>query len=120
MLVQGGKDATLRLLDREHLPGVGGELQRVELGDEVFSAPAVWRDQSGQTREGTSPVLEGEVVFVAMDGEIVALNARTGAKIWSSAGSGHSIGPMHWESPIVAGSRLYCSDENGRLTAFGL
>lgn len=49
MLVQGGKDAILRLLDRAHLPGVGKELQRVDSGSQLYSAPAVWRDSSQRT-----------------------------------------------------------------------
>lgn len=156
MLVQGGKDAILRLVNRERLPGVGGELQRINLGAELFSAPAVWRDShertwiyvglsdgvrafrvttsangssrleeawrahAGQTSEGTSPIVENGVVFIAMDNAVVAVDAQTGAKLWSSAGSSHSIGSVHWESPIVADGWLYCSDESGSLTAYAL
>ncbi|MBC5798619.1 MAG: PQQ-binding-like beta-propeller repeat protein [Candidatus Eremiobacteraeota bacterium] len=47
LAVQGGKDALLRLLDRAHLGGLGGELQHVDLGDRLFSAPAVWNDGNG-------------------------------------------------------------------------
>ncbi len=156
LLVQGGKDAILRLVNREHLPGVGGELQQIDLGAELFSAPAVWSDSrertwvylglpdgvrafrvttgsngatrleeawhtnGGQTQEGTSPVVDNGVVFVAMNGAIVALDAQTGAKCWSSAGTDHSIGSVHWESPIVTDGWLYCSDENGNLSAYAL
>ncbi|MBV8654431.1 MAG: PQQ-binding-like beta-propeller repeat protein, partial [Candidatus Eremiobacteraeota bacterium] len=31
-----------------------------------------------------------------------------------------TIGGVHWESPIVADGRVYCPDENGRLTAYEL
>jgi outer membrane protein assembly factor BamB len=159
MLVQGGKDAVLKLVNRAALPGVGNELQLIDLPGGLFSTPAVWTDTSNnawiflgfsnvveayrlQTNskgissfkliwqssagstggEGTSPVVANGVVFVAFDGAIVALNALTGSELWSSAmrGSGHTIGPVHWESPIVINGWVYCSDENGRLTAYSL
>jgi outer membrane protein assembly factor BamB len=159
MLVQGGKDAVLRLINRAALPGVGDELQLINLPTELFATPAVWTDASnsawvftafpnvvegyrlhtgshgvsklfriwqstpGQTSgEGTSPVVANGIVFVAFDGALVALNALNGHVLWSSAmhGVGKTIGPVHWESPIVVNGWLYCSDENGHLTAYSL
>lgn len=159
MLVQGGKDAVLKLLNRAALPGVGGELQLIDLPAGLFSTPAVWTDASnnawiflgfsneveayrlhtnssgtsqlvdvwksnaGSTRgEGTSPVVANGIVFVAFDGQVVALNAVNGSELWNSAkhGSRKTIGPVHWESPIVVNGWVYCSDENGNLTAFSL
>jgi len=156
--VQGGKDGIVRLLDRAHLGGVGGELQRVDIGTGLYSAPATWRDDrgvswiylglpssvrayrlttradgasrlveawstsAGDTQEGTSPVVSNGIVFVAMNGAIYALDARSGAKLWSSAqpGAGSSIGGTHWESPIVVNGWVYCSDEDGRVSAYAL
>lgn len=46
MMVQGGKDAKLKLLDRSPLPGLGGELQEIDLPNGLFSTPAVWSDGS--------------------------------------------------------------------------
>jgi outer membrane protein assembly factor BamB len=159
MLVQGGKDAVLKLLNRAALPGVGNELQLVDLPNGLFSTPAVWTDRSnsawifmgfpdvveayrlqtnshgvsqlvgvwhsspGQTNgEGTSPVIANGIVFVAFDGAIVALNARNGNELWSSASpsAGRSIGSVHWQSPIVVNGWVYCADENGDLTAYSL
>lgn len=158
MLVQGGKDQILRLVDRNPLPGVGGELQEISLSYELFSTPAVWTDPAnrvwiflgssqsvdayrlvtnrgasrlvgawrsspGQTSgEGTSPVVSNGIVFVAFDGALVALNAQTGAELWTSTmrGVGKTIGRVHWESPIVVDGWLYCSDESGQLTAYAL
>ncbi|MGB8966041.1 MAG: PQQ-binding-like beta-propeller repeat protein [Candidatus Cybelea sp.] len=159
MLVQGGKDAVLKLLNRAALPGVGNELQLVDLPNGLFSTPAVWTDPSnsawifmgfpdvveayrlqtnshgvshlvgvwhsspGQTNgEGTSPVIANGMVFVAFDGAIVALNARNGNELWSSASpsAGRSIGSVHWQSPIVVNGWVYCADENGDLTAYSL
>ena len=54
LLVQGGKDTMLRLLDRQNLSGAGapgytgGELQTISLGCGVFHQPAVWKDSTGQ------------------------------------------------------------------------
>lgn len=159
MLVQGGKDAVLKLVNRAALPGVGNELQLINLPDGLFSTPAVWTDSSnsawifmgfpsvvqgyrlhttaqgisklalmwqsnaGQTGgEGTSPAVADGIVFVAFDGALVALDALSGHVLWSSAmrGAGKTIGPVHWESPIVINGWVYCSDENGRLTAYSL
>ncbi|HTU69362.1 MAG TPA: PQQ-binding-like beta-propeller repeat protein [Candidatus Baltobacteraceae bacterium] len=157
MLVQGGKDSTLRLLNRSPLPGVGGELQEIDLPDRLYATPAVWTNPAGVTYiffglpnqidayeletngagasslveawsasdgstsgEGTSPVVSNGIVFVAMDNAIYALSAQTGNELWSSASTAHSIGPVHWQSPIVVNGWVYCSDQNGNLTAYGL
>jgi outer membrane protein assembly factor BamB len=159
MLVQGGKDAVLKLVNRAALPGVGNELQLLDLPQGLFSAPAVWTDASsnawvfvglsyvvegyrlktnasgqsrlvlmwqsspGQTQgEGTSPVVANGIVFIAFDGAVFALDALTGHVLWNSAnhGSSKTIGPVHWQSPIVANGWVYCSDLNGDLTAFAL
>ncbi len=157
LAVQGGKDGILRLLDRRHLGGVDGDLQRVDTGSPIFAAPAVWRNDRGvtwvylglrngvrayrlvtdasgtsrlvdgwsanvgETREGTSPAVSNGAVFVGMDGAIYALDAQTGATLWSSAQSsaGSSIGQTHWESPIVAGGWVYYADESAHLSAYG-
>lgn len=151
MLVQGGKDGILRLLDRRHLGGVGGELQRIDAGSPIFTTPAVWRDgrgstwiylgmpdgvqayrlktgsdgrtrivrawtaHAGEAREGSSPAVADGVLLLAMDSALYALDARTG-RIMSSA----TIGGIHWESPVVSGDSVYCSDEDGRISAFSL
>lgn len=159
MLVEGGKDAVLKLVNRAALPGVGNELQLIDLPQGLFSTPAVWSDASnhawifmgfsyviqayrlntnssgqsqlveiwhsspGQTGgEGTSPVVANGVLFVAYDGAIFALNAMNGNTLWSSAMSSarKTIGPVHWQSPIVVNGAVYCSDQNGNLTAYAL
>jgi outer membrane protein assembly factor BamB len=159
MLVQGGKDAILKLLNRAALPGIGGELQVLDLPNGLFSTPAVWADASssawiflgfndvvqafrletngsgmsqlvgiwqssaGSTSgEGTSPVVANGIVFVAFDGQIIALNALNGNELWSSASAraGKTIGRVHWQSPIVVNGSVYCSDQSGNLTAYSL
>jgi outer membrane protein assembly factor BamB len=158
LLVEGGKDAILKLLNRAALPGVGGELQEVDLPGGLFSAPAIWGDGSSNpwiflgfsdtvtayrlqtsssgasmlhnawqvnpgnsSGEGSSPVVANGILFVAFSSNLVALNAATGAQLWSSAqGGGPNVGSIHWESPIVVNGWVYCSDQSGNLTAFSL
>lgn len=66
--------------------------------------------------EGTSPLLANGVLFYARNGLINALNATNGSLLWSD----NHIGPIHWESPIVAKSVLYITDQNRNLTAYSL
>jgi outer membrane protein assembly factor BamB len=72
----------------------------------------------------TSPLVAGNVVFAATTGdkEILAVDPHNGHKLWSSRRSqaGGSIGYTHWESPIVVNGRLYCTDENSAIVAYGL
>ncbi len=46
MLTEGGKDGVLKLINRAAMPGVGGELQLIDMPGGLFSAPAVWTDGS--------------------------------------------------------------------------
>jgi outer membrane protein assembly factor BamB len=149
LAVQGGKDSILRLFDRAHMDG-RAPLQSISLGEELFSAPAVgtgpggatfvvfgladgvrayrltttdrtsrltsvWREDLANAVQGTSPAIAGGVVFLATTGQLVAMDVETGRHLWSGA-----IGQIHWESPAIANSAVYCSDENGALTAFSL
>ena len=165
LLVQGGKDFVLRLVNRQNLSGmggpghVGGELQTISTpggnGCEILTQPAVWTDpatgqvwvfvadgcklgafkvvtdNTGVTQlqaswtlslNGTSPLVVNGVLYIATSGTLWALNPISGATEWSStqSGAGGSIGGIHWESPIVVDAKVYCSDENGNLTAYGL
>lgn len=163
LLVQGGKDALLRVLDRRNLSGkggprhVGGGLQTLPTpgGCGVLTQPTVWTDPASQavwvfvdddcamgayqvatdaagsttlqrawtvSVKATTPIIAGNVLFAATSGAVLALDPRTGTQLWSSAEqhAGGSIGGIHWESPIVANGVLYCPDENGYLTAYGV
>lgn len=166
LLVQGGKDFVLRLVNRRNMSGgggpgnVGGELQTISTpggdGCDIFAQPAVWTDPAtgqvwvfvadacklgafkvvtdgaGVTQlqpswtlsqsGGTSPVVANGVLYFASSGTLWALNPTTGATEWTSAqpSAGGSIGGIHWESPIVVDARVYCTDEDGNLTAYGL
>jgi outer membrane protein assembly factor BamB len=66
-------------------------------------------------RGGASPVIAGNVLFYASSGTIQALDPSSGRELWQSA-----IGPVHWESPIVVGGRVYITDQTGVVSAFSL
>ncbi|MBV9647480.1 MAG: PQQ-binding-like beta-propeller repeat protein [Candidatus Eremiobacteraeota bacterium] len=70
----------------------------------------------------TSPVVANGIVFVAGDGALSALDAQTGALLWSSTrpSAGGTIGGIHWQSPIVAGDSVYVCDEEQHLIAYTL
>jgi outer membrane protein assembly factor BamB len=135
--VQGGKDGDLRLLSLGRLPGasakLGGELQTVPTpgGQALFSEPAVWRGTwlivadgagtqtwrlvNGRLRSvwsihtgGTSPVIAGDLVFVASPGAINVYHAANGRRVASlTMGS-----ELHWQSPVVADGRVAVAEGN--------
>ncbi|MGP6188866.1 MAG: PQQ-binding-like beta-propeller repeat protein [Vulcanimicrobiaceae bacterium] len=105
LAVQGGKDELLRLLDRAHLPGVGKELQEIELGDMLFSAPAVWRDPKSTTW-----------VFVGLANELQAYRLVTDlhgtsrlVRAWSTAAGA--------TSPVVSNGVVFAA-VSGALHAY--
>ena len=134
--VQGGKDAKLRLLQLHRLPGLnrktGGELQTVPTpgGSMLFSAPAVWRGRwvfvssDGGTMAwllrggrlhamwsnhngGTSPVLAGNLLYVAGSGSIRVYVPTSGKQVAELP-----VGSIHWQSPIVADGRVAVAEGN--------
>jgi outer membrane protein assembly factor BamB len=111
LLVQGGKDAVLRVLNRRNLSGqggpghVGGELQTLPSpGCGIFTQPAVWTDPHGETW-----------VFVAGSCGLGAFTVNT-----DNGGTSH----LHaaWQvqvdvtTPIIAGSVLLAA-ESGQVLA---
>jgi outer membrane protein assembly factor BamB len=70
----------------------------------------------------TSPMLAGGVLFAATSHALLAFDPHTGHVLWSSAlrGVGGGIAAVHWESPIVVGGRLYCTDEAHQLAMYQL
>jgi outer membrane protein assembly factor BamB len=130
LAVQGGKDGILRLLNLHRLPGVnartGGELQTLPVpgGDGLFSEPAVWKGKwvfvaSGSGTEalllrggrlhpvwsnstgGTSPVVAGNLLYVASDGAVNVYVPTSGRRVATLP-----LGAVHWQSPIVADGRV--------------
>jgi outer membrane protein assembly factor BamB len=100
LAIQGGKDGILRLLNREHLGGVGGEVSHFDLGAALLTAPAVALDHTGQTW-----------VYTGTDAGVTALRIATDAKglsvlrkAWSSDVGG--------TSPVVANGIVYVETDN--------
>lgn len=99
MAMQGGKDGILRLLNREHLGGVGGEMQDFNLGEGVYSAPAVWSDGKGVAW-----------IYVGTSAAVTALQIRTDA-------SGKSELAHQWTanvggtSPVVANGLVFAATD---------
>ncbi|MFL5927952.1 MAG: PQQ-binding-like beta-propeller repeat protein [Gaiellaceae bacterium] len=134
--VQAGKDGKLRLLQLHRLPGantrVGGEVQTVATpgGAAVFSVPAIWKgkwvfvaDGSGTAawllrggrlhavwsngNGGTSPVVAGDLLYVAGSGGIHVYVPTSGKDVTTLP-----AGSLHWQSPIVAGGRVVLAEGN--------
>jgi len=63
---------------------------------------------------GTTPVLHHGVLYVARSREIRAYKATTGQFLGRISG----IGGVHWEYPLVAGNRLFMTDQSGHVFAF--
>ena len=70
----------------------------------------------------SSPVISGGVLFAATSQALLAFDPNSGHEVWSSASAtaGGDIGYIHWESPIVVDGRVYCPDEENRLTMYQL
>jgi hypothetical protein len=109
VIVQGGKDGKLRVVDMgaQGVGHLGGALQTLSTpgGNELFTTPAVYRS-------GTH-----EWVFVADD---------SGTDAYEVSGRGRSTRLRHvWgngtagTSPVVAGGLLYIFDPNGTLNVYG-
>lgn len=72
--------------------------------------------------EATSPLMAGGMILVAVSHKLLALDPHSGNTLWSSAlpSANGSIAGVHWESPIVVGDRLFCSDESNSLAMYQL
>jgi outer membrane protein assembly factor BamB len=136
LAVQGGKDGKLRLLDLHRLPApgprTGGELQTLPVpgGVDMFSEPAVWKgkwvfvatDAGTQAlllrggrlhpvwsnrNDGTSPVVVGNLLYVAGNGSVRVYVPTSGKQVATLA-----TGTVHWQSPIVADGRVAIAEGN--------
>jgi outer membrane protein assembly factor BamB len=130
LAVQGGKDGKLRLLDLHRLPApgprTGGELQTLPVpgGVDMFSEPAVWKGKWvfvatdagtealllrggrlhpvwSNRNDGTSPVVVGNLLYVAGNGSVRVYVPTSGKQVATLA-----TGTVHWQSPIVADGRV--------------
>ncbi|HEY4640402.1 MAG TPA: PQQ-binding-like beta-propeller repeat protein [Thermoanaerobaculia bacterium] len=64
--------------------------------------------------EGATPVMVNGVLYFARNHELVALDPKTGERLYSS----DSIGSIHWQSPIIVNGRIYVCDNERRLHAY--
>jgi hypothetical protein len=139
-VAQGGKDRTIRLLSTKRLQGTvahkGGELQSVSTpsGQELFTAPAVWRTKTGvwmfaadgggtaawtlkgsslhlvwrNSNGGTSPIVAGGLLWVYGPGGGLRVYAPATGKLVTTL----QAGPGHWNSPIVIDGRVALPEGN--------
>ena len=66
----------------------------------------------------SSPAVANGVVYVGSltDNKVYALNASTGAKLWSYT----TGGAIYYSSPAVANGVVYVGSLDGKVYAFGL
>jgi hypothetical protein len=135
LAVQGGKDGKVRLLQLHNLPGVnsrlGGELQTIPTpGGGLFSVPAIWKGtwvflstdggtaawqlRSGRLHQvwsngngGTSPVLAGNLLYVAGSGSVRVYEPTSGKQV-----AALPSGAVHWQSPIIANGHVAMPEGN--------
>src|SRR5581483_1042544 len=105
MAIQGGKDGIIRLLNRAHLGGVGGELQDIQVpGATLFSAPAVWR------RAGV-----GTYIILGDSSNVTALRLVTDAHGVSRLQVAWNT-PLSGTSPVVVNGVVFVAS-GGALSA---
>jgi len=105
MIVQGGKDAILRLLNRAALPGLGGELQEIDLPGGLFSAPAIWTNGSNNAW-----------IFLGFNSEVVSYQLQTNSSGVSQLASVWQVSPGNssgeGSSPVVANGIVFAAFNN--------
>ena len=133
--VQGGKDGKVRLLQLHRLPGanarLGGELQTIPTpGGGMFSVPAIWKGtwvfmatdagtaawllRGGRLHSvwsngngGTSPVIAGNLLYVAGDGSVNVYAPTSGREVATLPSAS-----VHWQSPIVVNGMVVMPEGN--------
>ena len=69
----------------------------------------------------TTPVISGNELYAAHDGEIDIYNPENGHELWSStsvAPKGQLSSNLHWEYPCVAIGMIFMTDESGHVYAY--
>jgi outer membrane protein assembly factor BamB len=104
MLVQGGKDGKLRLIDREDMSGaggpghVGGELQEIDsAGCDTFTQPDVWVD----AKNGVRVIVAGTCGIAAYDVSTDAVGMSRLRLAWKTDDES--------TTPVVAGGVLFAA-----------
>lgn len=65
---------------------------------------------------GSSPFMANNILFAQGELGINAFEPTTGEVLWTSS----LTKGLHWQSPIVVNSRVYSTDNNGNIYAWGL
>jgi outer membrane protein assembly factor BamB len=94
--------------------GTGGGVSglMLDLSEEKPHLVTKWMISGG----ASSPILSNGVLYVAHSNSLRALDPETGAVLWST----DEIGPIHWQTPLIAGGRLYICDARGNLYSFAV
>lgn len=128
---------------------IGGELATIRGLMWVLTRPVAWRnDKTGETSlfvttsraltaygitekadgtlslfqrwslpaGGTSPVLSNGLVFYAASNYLAAVDATNGDVLWEN----HSIGTIHWQTPLVVGNSLFICDNDHMIWRYDL
>ncbi len=112
LLVQGGKDDRLKLINRQNMSGqngpghVGGELQSIDLGCALFTQPTIWTDSAS----GLVWVIADTVC--GMRGFIVTTNPAGATRLAEAWRNDTAM-----TSPIIAGAVLFAAGD-GTVQAF--
>ena len=76
----------------------------------------MWSYAAGGGAVNPSPAVANGIMYVgADDHHVYALNATTGAKLWS-----YTTGGTVQSSPVAANGALYIGSTDGKVYAFGL
>jgi hypothetical protein len=67
-------------------------------------------------RGGTTPIISHGVLYVARSGEVLVYRPGDHTVLWKGSG----VGGIHWEYPLLAGERLFLTDEQGHILAYSL
>lgn len=89
-------------------------LSAMQLFVDASGNPTIFNQWTNSGPGGSSPVVVNGILYYVGTAGVQALDPVFGTVLWSDT----SVGPIHWESPIVAGGRLYVADENAVLWAY--
>lgn len=93
--------------NRIFVPGDG--LTVLEYGPDTSTPSLLW--QSNKVNPGpASPIVDGERVLAMNNpGVLTCAAAQTGDVLWQLR-----VGGTHWSTPVLAGDRLYCLNQEGQ------
>lgn len=97
----------------------GNGISAMQLFVDAAGNPTIFTQWMATGGGGTSPVVANGILYYAGSGTLQALDPVFGTVLFSATGSGTGIGALHYQSPIVAGGRIFLADESGNLWAFG-